>query len=394
MAFLPKLVWNKELLYVGGFLARVAYEAEMASIQELWKASAEGGANSIDEQMKTWLSNRCLHALKFFTFHPSTPSAVVAQLLETSFFSSSVSHPFYIMSTAGVKSASEVRIPDPTFASFLTQLPMVPESIMNNSRLMIDSLRTRGLIKEITFADVLGELRTKPLTEAELIACMKWWISVWSEGTVHTNLPHIRQQLIEATILSMGNGPTNEKIIPLSQIQTFINIRTMGSILPLDGPFPVHTIPLEVSKNFSASDLKSAFNWQELSLVDWVQFVTGSSIVSNGPEFDFSVSAPWAERVLNTLARAWPSLGKTHQTTVVSLMKERTCIPTRSGMQQPEKAYFPHAYIFPDLPVVTLPNGSQVKGNLEKVMEALGVRKHVDLQIIFNRYVSMYSFFG
>ena len=149
-----------------------------------------------------------------------------------------------------------------------------------------------------------------------------------------------------------------------------------------------------MSKNFSASDLKSAFNWQELSLVDWVQFVTGSSIVSNGPEFDFSVSAPWAERVLNTLARAWPSLGKTHQTTVVSLMKERTCIPTRSGMQQPEKAYFPHAYIFPDLPVVTLPNGSQVKGNLEKVMEALGVRKHVDLQIIFNRYVSMYSFFG
>ena len=79
------------------------------------------------------------------------------------------------------------------------------------------------------------------------------------------------------------------------------------------------------------------------------------------------------------------------QALITGLMKEKACIPTRSGMQQPDKAYFPNATFFPDLPVVTLPKGSQVKGNLEKVLEALGVRKHVDLQIIFDRFVSYIS---
>jgi hypothetical protein len=41
--------------------------------------------------------------------------------------------------------------------------------------------------------------------------------------------------------------------------------------------------------------------------------------------------------------------------------------------------------IFHDLPIVNLPSGVQIKGSLEKVSAELGVRKHVDFQVIFNR---------
>jgi hypothetical protein len=32
------------------------------------------------------------------------------------------------------------------------------------------------MLKDITFADVLKELRERPLSEEEMIACLQWWI--------------------------------------------------------------------------------------------------------------------------------------------------------------------------------------------------------------------------
>ncbi|KAL5520611.1 hypothetical protein ACEPAF_2612 [Sanghuangporus sanghuang] len=381
-------LWNKELLYVGGFLARVVYETEMTNIRELWIASAEGRSNTVDEQIKEWLTSRCLHALKFFTFHPSTPSSVVSNLLEAAFFSSAASQSFSIMSSAGVKSAADVRIPDPIFSAFLTQLPVLPSEIASGAQTAVAALRTRGLIKDITFADVLNELRARPLSDKELVACMRWWITIWTAGeSVHSNLPHIRQQLIDSALLSLGTGTGNEKIIPLAQIRTFVNLRTMGSVLPIDGPLPDHVIPIEISRNFQAHDLMNAFGWQELTVLDWVRFIVSPAASAVGPEYDVCASAVWSERVLSVLTKAWPSVSNVHQTELVSLFKDKSCIPTRSGMKPPGEAYFPNAHVFPDLPVVTMPKGSQVKGNLERVLEALGVRKHVELQLVFDRMV-------
>ncbi|KAL5514880.1 hypothetical protein ACEPAG_2196 [Sanghuangporus baumii] len=381
-------LWNKELLYVGGFLARVIYETEMTNIRELWIASAEGGSNAVDEQIKEWLTSRCLHALKFFTFHASTPSSIVSNLLEAAFFSSAISKPFSIMSSIGVKSAADVRIPDPTFSAFLTQLPVLPSEITSGAQTAVAALRTRGLIKDITFADVLNELRARPLSDKELVACMRWWVTIWTAGeSVHSNLPHIRQQLIDSALLSLGTGTANEKIIPLAQIRTFVNLRSMGSILPLDGPLPDHVIPIEISRNFQAHDLMNAFGWAELSVLDWSRFIVSPAASAGGPEYDVCASAVWSERVLTVVTKAWPSLSKVHQTELVSLFKDKPCIPTRSGMKPPGEAYFPNAHVFPDLPVVTMPKGSQVKGNLERVLEALGVRKHVELQLVFDRMV-------
>jgi hypothetical protein len=54
-------------------------------------------------------------------------------------------------------------------------------------------------------------------------------------------------------------------------------------------------------------------------------------------------------------------------------------------MQLPSSAYFSSTNVFKDLPIVSLPSGAAVKGHLEQVLLALGVRKHVDIQIVFDR---------
>lgn len=380
--------WNKELLYIAGFLGRSAYETELANVRDLWSASAESsvstsGAGSIDPQVQAWLTGRCLHAMKFFTAYASTPSATVSNLIEASFFACAVSHPFMIMSSIGVRSALEVRIPDETFSTFLKHLPVLPADIAAEAHTMVEALRSRGMIKNILFDDITKELRSRPLSEMELIACMRWWIALWMAGSVDlARLLHFRGELIEAAVLALETGTPNEKIISISSIRTYVNVRTMAAVLPIDGPFPDHTMPVSVTKGMAPGDISSAFGWQELSVLDWIRHI----VTVSEPEFDLSTNAMWAERVLNSLARSWPSMNKAHEE-IVELLKSKTCIPTRSGLLTPSEAYFPNAHVFSDLPVVIFPKGTAVKGNLAMLLEALGVRKHVELQLVFDRCV-------
>lgn len=56
-------------------------------------------------------------------------------------------------------------------------------------------------------------------------------------------------------------------------------------------------------------------------------------------------------------------------------------------MQRPTDAYFSNVSLFEDLPILSF-TSLQVKGNVEKVLIALGVRRHVELQMIFDRLVA------
>ncbi|KAL6309180.1 hypothetical protein BKA93DRAFT_925530 [Sparassis latifolia] len=395
-------VWNKELLYVGGFLARAAYELEMENVDHLWKGAAQSTSTtgrdsdaSPDVELQTWLRGRSIHALKFFTFHPSTPSSSVSSLMEEAFFSCIISspfpmfstpHSFPIISTVGVRSASDVRIPDPAFSGFLKNLPVLPEEVSKEAKTMVDTLRRHGQIQDITFVDVLQELRSRPLSETEMTACFKWWVQVQNQGNL--DIGRIRTELLNAAILTVGGqGTPDEKIIPLSSVRTFLNTRSLGALIPTDGPLPPHLLPVSISRHFDPQALASTFPWKELNVLDWLTYIAGPAGSSLGVEFDITHSPPWAERVLNVLSRAWQSLSKGSQEQVVVMLKDKACVPTSSGMKTPQETYFQSAHIFRDLPIVLLPSGVPVKAPMEKVLQAIGVRKHVDLQIVFDRMI-------
>ena len=375
-------VWNRELLYVGGFLARTAYDLELATIRDLWKG-ASSPISGPEPELQEWLIGRSLHALRFFTFHASTPSSDVANYLEAAFFSSRIDQSFPIMSTAGVCDATEVRAPDTTF-SFLKQLPVLPDEMLTGAPLMVSSLQNRGMIKAITFADVLNELRSRPLVEEEMISCLRWWINLNNQGD-NSNLLAIRTELLNAAVLSIGKfGSPDERIVPLSSIKTFINPKDI--FVHLESPLPDHVIPLSVTKSLPIESVTRCFPWTELSILDWLTYLT-TPVVTTDMEHDINRSPPWAERVLMVLIRSWPSLSNGVKDKLVALLKDQTCIPTSAGLKIPEHAYFANANVFNDLPIVTFPSGTIVKGPLERVLRDLGVRKHVDLQLVFDRWV-------
>ena len=98
-------VWNKELLFVGGFLARAAYELEIQVIRTHWDASIalKQSGEPLDKVLHTEFYNKARHNLQFFTFHPSTPSALVSNEMRSAFFGCAVQgQPFPVVSRVGI----------------------------------------------------------------------------------------------------------------------------------------------------------------------------------------------------------------------------------------------------------------------------------------------------
>ncbi|CAE6384073.1 unnamed protein product [Rhizoctonia solani] len=384
-------IWNKELLYIGGLLARAVYELELTNIGELW-TGAMGSSTSPtkkddegDKTLRTWLQGRCLHVLQFFTFHPTTPSAVVAEQFRTAFFTSGATpgHAFPIMSTLGVRSAKDVRVYNAAFTGFLKNTPMLPPDIAREGRLMLAALRERGLCLDVTFQDVLDELKARILDEQEAVALLKWRMGLDAE-LIRTHARELREVFLGAAVFCLKEEGKPDKVVPLASIRTFINPRT--SIIPIDSPLPEHTLPFAVSKQLGNADFKGLFGWTELSVPDWVTYLINPT-ARKETGVDLTLDAVFAERVLNVIARGWQSLNAAQQQDICHKLSDVSCIPTRAGIKIPGEAYFSNAHVFPDLPIIVMPKGTLVKGAIEKVLISLGVRRHVDLQIVFSRMI-------
>ncbi|KAH7337817.1 hypothetical protein B0J17DRAFT_664321 [Rhizoctonia solani] len=369
-------VWNKELLYIGGLLARAVYELELTSIGELW-AGAMGTSTSFptekddegEKTLRTWLQSRCLHVLQFFTFHPTTPSSVVAEQFRAAFFMSGATpnHFFPIVSTLGVRPARDVRVYNAAFTGFLKNTPMLPPDVAREARLMLAALRERGMCSDVTFQDVLDELKARILDEQEAVALLKWRMGLDAELT-RAHARELREVFLGAAVFCIKETGKPDKVVPLASIRTFITPRI--SAIPLDSPLPEHTLPFAISKQLGNADLKGLFGWTELK--------TG---------VDMTLDAVFAERVLGVIARAWPSLNTAQQQDVCNKLSDVPCIPTRAGIKIPREAYFSNAHVFPDLPIIVMPKATPVKGAMEKVLISLGVRRHVELQIVFSRMI-------
>ena len=376
-------VWNKELLYVGGLLARAVYELEMEDIRVLWDASVTSKPGEpLNSEIQKWFYDKAGHNLQFFTFRESTPSAVVSSEMRSAFFNcASRGLPFPVISSAGVRSAFDVRMPDPTLSAFWRKLPIFPEELLDGSKLMIAALRDEGMLRDIAFEDVLGELRVRSLSEEEMVACLQWWINASEQDP--TGLIDNRRQFLSAARLTISSPDDGrEQIIPLKGIKTFLN----NVFLPTDGPLPSHLLPMHVGQKFNSAQLQRSLQWKELTVLEWVKYIVDPAVYTRKSEFNIVESPVWAECVLRVLGRSWPILSKANITSIVGLLSKLTCIPTSTGMETPGKVYFSSAGIFQDLPIVEFPSGVGVEGNLQMLLTELGVREYIDLKTIYKRW--------
>ncbi|KAG0267611.1 hypothetical protein BG011_002919 [Mortierella polycephala] len=362
-------VWNHELLSMAGLLSRALYEDELSQVGNLYNEMilAHQKPDQADDEAtataREWFEKRALHALQAFQFHPSTPSPQVSHYIDAYFFRMSTL-PLSILSSHGVKELDKVRIPEPAITKFLTQLPTVPTSVYTGAQKFMDKLEKAGKIQKISFKDILLELESRTLTEAQMVAMLQWWMDFNSKYVVPESETKAFFQL---ALVCSGDA-----VKPLASLKWFVNPK----VTPIDMPLPPNTLPYEITKTFTQPELfKISESWQELSLLEWTKYIVNDPL--------FEVSPPFSEKVLLVLSRGWGQLQESAQRAIVAMLAQKTCIPTKHGMKLPNESYFKTVTLFPDLPVMVF-----TKQPLEKLLASMGARKSVELQLVFDRLVN------
>ncbi|KAI8335578.1 hypothetical protein BC941DRAFT_430703 [Chlamydoabsidia padenii] len=390
-------VWNKELLSVGGLLSRLVYNYEMDQVDMLYQELV-GPVTEVDKTLtydkdgtdnaKLMLEQRAAHTLHSFTFQPSTPSDIVSKVQEEQFYQSS-RIPLRLMTSHGVQPVTVARtLPDETFVigpkvtdllnSFVKTIPTTTPIIHKECKDGLQKLTKAGLLQYLGMMDVLKELDGRSLSSDEMVACLKWWIECQRgnpmiPSTTLRNLDTTRSKFFMSAVVMYKDSNGTEQLLQLANAKWWMNPK----VISLNMSVPDSTLPFSVSKSIQQSDLSKYFGLQELSLLTWGKFIANDRKLETSPQF--------SEQVLSTLTRGYNQLSSQAAEELCSHFKTKALIPTKFGMKLPPDTYFASVNLFDDLPTVHFQNPRHVS---DQLLTTLGVRKHVDLQLVFDRLIS------
>jgi hypothetical protein len=349
--------WNIELLRVAGLACRISYVSEMAEIQARVKAE------SVDA-----LIPRAIYTLQQYTANTSHPSTALGEKIDEAFWSCSKERSIAILSTKGVMASKNIRMPAETL-SFLNEVPMVPQQLATEAVTFMLSLHRRGFITELTMQDIRQGLESRALNEEELSEFIRWCGAKLESGEI--DIPGSRS-LFENTVANVDVQPEKNsgRILALGDISTYVNPARITPTLPL----PPDTIPFAFTKNMPAKQMQM-FGWIELSMVRWLRHLTTPPQLA-----EFISSEALALQVLSLASKCWEQLDTSSKETVVKILTPHSIMPTKVGLRRPQESYFPTVKLFDDLPTV-----KSFAGSKEKFLLSLGVRKTIDLPMVFDR---------
>lgn len=369
--------WNMEMLRVAGIVSRVAYTNEMSDLEKKLQrlSQSAGRVGGISKEDMEKFIPEALHILASFTFEESTPNTQISQIIEESFWTAFKKASIEIYSTRGVLPTTMVRLVIEDFSSFVEGIPVLPGPLVGTK--FVKKLRDYGLITEITVGDVKNELGTKALTTPQLIAFITWIGR--KAATRSFDIPTINS-LLDSAVATIGENESHGGIVTLSSIKYF----AQPTKIPPEFPIPQNTLSHSLTRSSTNEELK-ALGWEPLEISTWVRFLVESINGRNGlsSEQDITWSPKFSSQVLAVLSKQWDSLPAESKRTIVDLFASLTVIPTKFGMKKPKESYFSSVKLFDDLPII-----AGCPGVKEKFLGALGVRKTVELETIFQRLLS------
>ncbi|KAJ9603391.1 hypothetical protein H2200_012169 [Cladophialophora chaetospira] len=368
--------WNMEMLRAAGIVCRVAWSCELQELKEKTQREANGRSKIRIEQVTPFL-DEAITTFKNFTFRESTPSASIGGLLEDAFWTCSKKASIEVVSTCGVLPTHDVRIA-PKDLSFMSGIPILPEKLASEAKVFVSKLVDFGLLTEVTVSDIKLALESSPLTTPQVSEFLGWLTKQATQGKLDKATI---SSLLAVAVANDDNPEGNASpLLQLGEIRNFLN----PSRTPVDFPVPPTVMPFKFTRSMSKHELES-LGWEELQLPHWVRWLISQSgdrqILSEAQ--DITKSADFSSQVLPLLSKQWDSLSQPSKTSLVEMLTKQTVIPTKFGMKKPGEAYFPNVKLFDDL--ATIEGLGNVK---DKFLLALGVRKTVELGVVFERLLT------
>ncbi|KAK5172603.1 uncharacterized protein LTR77_002723 [Saxophila tyrrhenica] len=368
--------WNVEMLRVAGIACRIAYAGELTELDSKLKRIQNGTKSPSKDDLADVMPS-AIHICKQYHFEESTPSMKVGDYIEEAFWMCNKTASIDVLSTRGVLPSQDVRVATEDL-SFVEGIPVVPDELMDKANDFLTKLRGYGLLSDITTSDIKKELEKQALSEKQLTELVKWACTKVSRQDMDAS---VVQSLFDGTVATINDehvGASSSPVIQLGSISTFVNV----SKIPAEMPTPPQTIPFRLTRGLSPSQLQS-IGWEELQIVPWLRWIIESNSQGFGAGKSLTASSEVAAQVLPVVSKAWDALSQSSKQTVVELLTPRSVIPTKLGMRKPPQAYFASVKLFDDLPTI---HGLQ--GVKEKFLGALGVRKTVELSVVFDRLMA------
>ncbi|CAG8561147.1 3105_t:CDS:10 [Paraglomus occultum] len=366
--------YNEDLLSIAGVLSRILYEDQMDQVSCLYDSRIMCNISLDDNELQAARESvykRGTYSLTYFTFRQSTPNDRVSTIMEKTFFSCSKKH-LPVISSLGVLPINFVRLPNQNMEGFIKIIPLVPKSVLDSCEKFFAKAKEQAMITDITLDDVVTtELQDRTLTETEMTALMQWWIG-YCPNNIVSDAEKSRFLLRAVTIVN-GNK------MPLAKFKYFLNPK----LIPQEHDFPIEMLPYAITKTFTKKNgLELYFNnYKELSIPNWVDFIIRTPTALQKLESD----KVFAEKFLGTLSRAFANLTTADKKSLHALIHQKKIIPTKCGMYAPYEAYLSSLTLLPDLPTVHLEKPRSVSENF---LVYLGVRKHIDVQLISDRLLT------
>ncbi|KAL3457838.1 hypothetical protein BJX64DRAFT_241189 [Aspergillus heterothallicus] len=372
--------WNMEMLRAAGIVCRIAWSAEMASIKSRIMLAAKQGDSS--KQIKIRKGDivsvlpEAIHTANQFVFCESTPSSLLGETMEGAFWTCNKTASIELLSTCGIVQNHEVRTAAQDL-TFIDSIPVLPEEFTQGSKDFVRKLTALGLVTEVTVADVKRELEAQTLRSSQVTEFLTWLGRRAITGQLD---PYSVKSLLNVAVANTADDDGNAGLIVFSGITLYLNPQR----IPVDLPLPPAVMPFKYTKSLQKRELE-AFQWEELQVVPWLCWlVSNSGNRSILPlSQDITKTSSFAAQVLPVLSKQWDSFSPSAKQSVIEQLQPHSVIPTKVGMKRPEETYFPSVRLFDDLPVV---HGLQ--GTKEKFLGALGVRKTVELGVIFERLLN------
>ncbi|KAJ8579837.1 hypothetical protein M405DRAFT_869920, partial [Rhizopogon salebrosus TDB-379] len=358
--------WNEELLYVGGFLARLVYEKEIEIIRSTWPKDA-----LTNSPVAASSKDKATYTMQYFTFNTSTPDGKVSKSLEDAFFKCSKSECFPILSNSGIRDTKDIRQLSAGFSSFMKVMPVLIPAAPGDPPSLIGSLPKQYLVRQYTFEDVVSELHGRILQEDEMVGLLRWWVDTYETVSDRENA---LQKLKEAAKSYIGN-PKRE--ISLVNIHKFVDSTIWTPWLQANDALPPDTIPFSFTRNLNREKIAPALSWEPMTVLDWLSYLISDQVDS---AHDIRKDAGYSDRVVLILANIWGVLSEELKSKARKLMKGKAWIATNKGLQQGSGAYFQEADVFRDLPVVT---ADLFDPQVAIMLAEFGVRKQLDFAKLF-----------
>jgi len=370
--------WNTEMLRAAGIVCRIAWTAEMASIKAKLSSVVEKSQSSkIRKDDIAHVLPETIHTANQFVFRESTPLSQLGQLIEDGFWTCNKKASIEVLSTCGIIQSHQARIA-PKDLSFMDTIPVLPDGFVSGAKDFVRKLTDFGLVTDITVSDIKRELESSTLQSKQVVEFLSWLGR--KAVSAELDVQSIGSLLSVAVANDEDDSGTTTRLLVFADITSFLNPQR----IPADLPLPPSVLPFEYTKSLPKHELE-ALGWTELQLTPWLSWiVTNSGNRDALPvEHDITRTPSFAAQVLPVLSKQFESLSPSSKQAVIGMLQSYPVIPTKLGMKHPAQTYFPSVRLFDDLPVVHGLNSVK-----EKFLASLGVRKTVELSVIFERLLN------